>query len=134
MVEPDALSMLPSESTTPQLQEAILKEPSRAIRAVEDIVEGHSLEKYYCAHISRVQKMILHQRRTVETENLLQPSLSGDPLGMVKKDQTTGEFSCVLLLHGSFLQIEMAEGLNDFGGLPFTVSSTITGSRVRLCQ
>ena len=55
ILQPDALSLLSPELTTPQVQEAILKEPSRAIRAIDDLKKGHSLEDYYLAHITTLK-------------------------------------------------------------------------------
>ena len=129
MLQPDALSILPPQSTTPQVQEAILKEPLRTIEGIEDLKKGHSLEDYYCAHITSLLKVPLHDLTTIETKNLLQPTQSGKAYAMVKK-KLSGGFSCALMLEGSFLQIQMGSDQNDFRSLPLTAESTETLSTV----
>ena len=129
MLQLDALSILPPQSTTPQVQEAILKEPLRTIEGIEDLKKGHSLEDYYCAHIPSLLKVPLHDLTTIETKNLLQPTQSGKAYAMVKK-KLSGEFSCALMLKGSFLQIQMDAEINNFQGLPFASSSTAIISTV----
>ena len=91
--------------------------------------EGHSLEQYYCAHITSLHKMPTKDRIAVVSKNLLQPTQSGKPYVLVTK-KLSGEFSCALMLEGSFLQIQMAAELNDFQGLPFTAASTAIVSTV----
>ena len=87
-----------------------------------DITGGHSLEEYYCAHITSIHKVPTKDRITIDAKNLLQPKLSGKPNAMVTK-KLSGEFSCALMMKGSFLQIQMSADLNDFVDLPFTSSS-----------
>ena len=94
-----------------------------------DITGGHGLEDYYCAHISSLHKLPTRDRIAVVSKNLLQPTQSGKPYALVTKN-LSGEFSCALVLAGSFLQIQMAAELNDFQGLPFTAASTAIISTV----
>lgn len=122
--------MLPPEFTTPQVQEAILKEPSRKIKGLADIKGGHGLEDYYCAYITSLHKIPLQNKKMIDTKNLFQPSTkSGIAFAMVRKE-TSGEFSCALMLKGSFLQIQMAANVNTFQGLPFAATSTAIVSTV----
>ena len=132
ILQPDAISMLPPEFTTPQVQEAILKEPSRRTKGLGDIKEGHGLESYYCASITSLNRMLLQNRIKVDTKNLLQPTKTGEPFAAVRKE-ISGEFSCALMLKGSFLQIQMAADVNNFPGLPFTATSTAIVSTVSFC-
>ena len=122
--------MLPPEFTTPQVQEAILKEHLKTVNGLEDIKRGHSLEGYYCARITSLLKMPLQNKNKIDTKNLLQPDLIDKPYAIVTKEKS-GEFSCVLMLKGSFLQIQMAAEFNNFQGLPFTAASTAIVSMVR---
>ena len=121
--------MLPPESTTPQVQEAILKEPSRRIKGLADVKGGHGLEDYYCTHMTSLHKFPTKDRISVDSKNLLQPTQSGKPYITVTK-KLSDEFSCALMLEGSFLQIQMAAELNDFQGLPLTAASAAIVSTV----
>ena len=82
-----------------------------------DVKGGHGLEDYYCAQITSLQKMLIKDKVKVDTKNLLQPTQSGNSYALVTQ-KLSGEFSCALMLEGSFLQIQMAAELNDFQGLP----------------
>ena len=95
---------------------------------MEDIRGGHGLEDYYCAQITSLHKMPLQKKKMIDTKNLLQPK-SGETNAMVRKD-TSAEFSCALMMRGSFLQIQMAADVNNFPGLPFTATSTAIVSTV----
>ena len=131
ILQPDGLSKLLTDFTMPQVQEAVLKDPSRSIKGLDDIKDGHSLEDFYFVHITRLQKTTLQNRRTVQTENQLQPTQSGKAYVMVRRG-LSGEYDCALMLKGSFLQIQMDGDLNDFHCLPFTSASTTTLSMVNL--
>ena len=132
ILQPHALSLLSPELTTPQVQEAILKEPSRAIRALDDLKKGHSLEDYYLAHITTLHKMPSKDRITMDAKNLLEPSLSAKAFAFVKKE-VKGGFSCGLILKGSHLHIQMSENFDTVEGLPFTTLSTVAVKKVRFC-
>ena len=128
VLQPDALSTLTPDATTPQVQEAILKETLRS--GLEDIMGGHSLEKYYCAHITSLYKLPLHRLNKVDTKNLLQATQSRAS-ALVRKGQNS-EYSFALMVRGSFLQIQMGSDQNDFSSVPLTARSTATVSTVSL--
>ena len=130
VVQPTAISNLSSESTTPQIQEAILKDPLRTVKGSTDITVGHSLESFYHAHITRLQRLPPEDKRAMVSQNLLKPSLSDSdkPYAAIRKDG--GKFCCVLLLKGSFLQIQMSSDRNNFQPLPFTSESDLFMSQV----
>ena len=89
---------------------------------------GHSLEKYYCAHITNLYKLPLHRLNKVDTKNLLQATQSRAS-ALVRKGQNS-EYSFALMVRGSFLQIQMGSDQNDFRSLPLTAVSTATVSTV----
>ena len=115
-----------------QVQEAILKEPSRTIQGLEDIARGHSLEEYYCAHITSLHKVPTKDRIAIDRKNLLQPSLSGQQHAIVTK-KPSGEIRCALVIKGSFLQIQMDAEVNNFATIPLTAASTPRISTVSIC-
>ena len=88
------------------------------------------MEGYYCACITSLLKMPLQNKNRIDTKNLLKPDLIDKPYAIVTKEKS-GEFSCVLMLKGSFLQIQMAAEFNNFQGLPFTAASTAIVSMLR---
>ena len=90
---------------------------------------GHSLEKYYCAHITSLYKLSPHSQNKVDTKNLLQATQSGTASVLVKKGQNN-KFSFALVVRGSFLQIQMGSDQNDFGSLPLTAASKAIVSTV----
>ena len=129
VVQPTELSNLPSESTTPQIQETILKDPLKTLKGLTDITGGHSLENYYHAHLTSLQRLPREETRTMATQNLFKPSLSRKPYAAVRKDKS-GKYSCFLSLEGSFLQIQMTSDRNNFQPLPFKITSRATAPQV----
>ena len=91
---------------------------------------GHSLENYYCAHITSLYKLPLQRQNKVDTKNLLQATQSRAS-ALVRKGQNN-EYSFALMVRGSFLQIQMGSDQNDFRSLPLTAVSTATVSTVSL--
>ena len=127
MIEHNKVSCLPSSSTTPQLQELILKEPARRINAsmhmVDDMKKGHSIEGY-SSKLTLINKLGGFRIRDMKEEDSLKPSATSKAFIVWDKE---GEdlWRCQLVLLGgaSNLDLQLQADSNNFQGFPFQASS-----------
>ena len=68
MLEPDSISLLASKSTSPQIQEAILKDPIRIIKDWKDIKLGHSLEDFYYTTLAKLLNLPTQMNHPLESK------------------------------------------------------------------
>ena len=117
------MSTLSTKLTSPQDQEAILKEPIRIIRNWNDIKLGHSLKDFYCPMLTKRLKLTLNSLVTVENQNMLQPTLAKDDFPpTMSLAQKCEKFSCTLMAKGTFLEsVQSVRGENDFEGISFSI-------------
>ena len=119
------MSLLSTKSTSPQIQEAILKEPIRIIKNWKDLKLGHSLKDFYCPTLTRLLKLTSLKDRSVEDQNILQPALAKDPPTMSLTQKGDEEFTCKLIARGNFLEnIQLHATENEFKGIPFDGESS----------
>ena len=106
ILEPATMSPLLTKSTSPQIQEAILKEPIRIIENWKDIKLGHSLKDFYCPTLTKLLQLTSVMNRSIEDQNMLKPTLATDdcPPTLFLKQNVDDEFSCTLIARGNFLE------------------------------
>ena len=123
MIENENVSELPTTSTTPQIQETVLKQPINQIE-VTNIKAGHSLEGY-CSKLIMVNKLEPVERRKMVKTDCLKPTL--ESASIVWKKETEDTWKCHLLVQGSFLQtVQLGAEANQSMGFPFKETSDIT--------
>ena len=115
------MSLLNTKSTSPQIREAILKDPIRRVTKVADITSGHSLKDFYLTTLSRLLKFASAKSRTIEDKNLLLPVAKDDfPATLTLSQSDDDQFSCTLMTAGAFLKnVQVHAKENDFQGIPF---------------
>eukprot|EP00092_Neocalanus_flemingeri_P008198 GFUD01008839.1.p1 GENE.GFUD01008839.1~~GFUD01008839.1.p1 ORF type:complete len:1020 (+),score=178.99 GFUD01008839.1:195-3254(+) len=108
LIENHNVSLLASDSTTPQIQELVLKEPIRRINSPDAIKKGHSLGDYYCANLKVLNKVEAVERRELTETNHLCPHQEGQAsIFLKRKDKDTHK--CTIIVMGSFLQSSRVE-------------------------
>ena len=113
------MSLLATDKTTAQVQEAILKEPLRRITGLGDVIKGHNFVDYYTASLASINRLPQTTPRTLDARNMLQPSQTGEGTLHLRESEE-GKSSFTLRVTGSFLMsVQLDAETNDFKGLPF---------------
>ena len=103
MLENDRVSLIALRSTTPQIQELILKEPLRDITSPTEIKEGHSLRDYYCANLTELTNIGQFEKRQIMENNLLFPQQLA-LASIILKEEPGEKWKCTLIMNGLYLQ------------------------------
>ena len=137
VLENNNVSSLPSSSTTPQLQEVILKEPARRINAsmqmVDDMKKAHSIGGY-CSKLTLINKLAGFHIRNMKEKDSLKPSATLKTF-IVWDKEGEDKWKCQLVVieGGNNLDLQLQADSNDFKGFPFQASSIYTTIEVRNC-
>ena len=103
IIEKDKVSLMASGSTTPQIQELVLKDPIRRINTPDETRKGHSLTDYYCASLKLLNKVQPGTKRELTQMNHLCPQQEGLASIILKKEDEN-RWNCLLAVRGLFLQ------------------------------
>eukprot|EP00092_Neocalanus_flemingeri_P046452 GFUD01052255.1.p1 GENE.GFUD01052255.1~~GFUD01052255.1.p1 ORF type:complete len:677 (+),score=145.87 GFUD01052255.1:1032-3062(+) len=103
LIENHKVSLLASDSTTPQIQELVLKEPIRRINSPDAIKNGHSLGDYYCANLKMLNKVEAVERRKLTETNHLCPHQEGLARIILKSEDKDTQ-QCTIIIMGSSFQ------------------------------
>ena len=114
---------LDTNEVTSTVQDAILTQPIRNMKSIEDIKEGHSMLNYLEAVINNSRLEQFEPRDSIIEENFFEPKVEGEGKVLWEK-LDNGDWECRLISRGKFLgPLHLGCKYNDFTGSPFRKSS-----------
>ena len=114
---------LDTNEVTSTVQDAILTQPIRNMKSIEDIKEGHSMLNYLEAVINNSRLEQFEPRDSIIEENFFEPKVEGEGKVLWEK-LDNGDWECRLISRGKFLgPLHLECKYNDFTGSPFRKSS-----------
>ena len=114
---------LDTNEVTSTVQDAILTQPIRNMKSIEDIKEGHSMLNYLEAVINNSRLEQFEPRDSIIEENFFEPKVEGEGKVLWEK-LDNGDWECRLISRGKFLgPLHLKSKYNDFKGSPFRKSS-----------
>ena len=114
---------LDTNEVTSTVQDAILTQPIRNMKSIEDIKEGHSMLNYLEAVINNSRLEQFEPRDSIIEENFFEPKVEGEGKVLWEK-LDNGDWECRLISRGKFLgPLHLESKYNDFTGSPFRKSS-----------